>query len=259
MKNSIIISILFFGFIFHSFSQVEGGKNEKLSKLFNQQKYEDCLYKAIDMTYNEKTKKDPEPYLYAAICNYEISLIDEEWVKEDYPKAFKDAMKYLIKFKKKDKNKILFNQNTNIINTIKNKYIDEAVEYFNSNNYKKASYNFGQIANLEDNNYNYLFIKGVCDAINNNLGGVQKNHSKAMPKINSAIANKDYKVDKKIRNIVIKSFELYGDHLVANDEPDSARSTFTIAIELFPNMPSFKVKLDSIPEVKKTQKRRYYH
>ena len=55
------------------FSQVEGGTNEKLAKLYNQGKYESCLFKADNLTYKEGSSRDPEPYLYISMCFYQLS------------------------------------------------------------------------------------------------------------------------------------------------------------------------------------------
>lgn len=66
-------------------------------------KYERVLYRAINFTENDKTKKDPEPYYYMAAAYLQIYLSDDPELQESYPKALKEALKYATKFVKKDK------------------------------------------------------------------------------------------------------------------------------------------------------------
>ena len=72
------------------------------------EKYEDCLGKAISYTEKDDTKKDPLPYLYSSMCLYEMSKIEKYRAMEEYKKADKDAIKFAEKFRKKDKNKEFF-------------------------------------------------------------------------------------------------------------------------------------------------------
>jgi len=66
-------------------------------------KYERVLYRAINFTENDKTKKHPEPYYYMAAAYLRIYLSDDPELQESYPKALKEALKYATKFVKKDK------------------------------------------------------------------------------------------------------------------------------------------------------------
>jgi hypothetical protein len=68
------------------------------------EKYEDCLARAERYTLNDKTKRDPLPYLYMSMCLYEMSKIPKYQEMEDYKKADRDALKWAEKYRKKDKN-----------------------------------------------------------------------------------------------------------------------------------------------------------
>jgi len=73
------------------------------------EKYEDCLVKAERYTQNDKTKKDPLPYLYMSMCLYEMSKIPKYQEMDEYKKADRDALKWAEKYRKKDKNLEFFN------------------------------------------------------------------------------------------------------------------------------------------------------
>ena len=226
--------------------QVNNGTFEKLAKSYNKMDYENCLFKAIDYTYSDKTKKEPEPYLYIAMCYYELSLSEEPYIQEDYPKALKDAIKYLVKFKKKDKTKEMYNQNLDNINKIIDTYYEEANEFYKLESYKKAAYNYGQLANLEDSNYDLLFIQGVCYALVNNNNGIMKSFRVSIPEMHKLLAENSIKVNSKIKSQFLDAFIKYADYLIENDETDSATSTLTLGTKV---LPSNSVLSDKLKEL----------
>ena len=71
------------------------------------------LRKASKYHGNDNTKKDPLPYLYYSEASYKMSM-DHKY-QELYPKSYKSAISYAIKFRKKDK---------------ENAYAEDALEYF---------------------------------------------------------------------------------------------------------------------------------
>ncbi len=96
MKNLLIILSVFL------FSQKTFGQDYMdLLALLVDEKYEKCLFKCQKLMENDKTKKEPLPYLYASMSYFEMSR--DHQFKDDYPKAFKNSISYLGKYRKKDK------------------------------------------------------------------------------------------------------------------------------------------------------------
>ena len=89
-------------------AQAQKQPYEDLLVKYVDEKYEDCLAKALGYTEKEDTKKDPLPFLYVSMCYYEMSRIDKYRMMEEYKKSDKDAVKYAEKYRKKDKNKEFF-------------------------------------------------------------------------------------------------------------------------------------------------------
>ena len=81
-------------------AQTDNIYDDLLVLLVNEE-YKDCYNKSIKYTLKEKTKKDPLPYLFAAKSSYEMSR-DHKYT-EEFPKAFKTAMSFAAKYRKKDK------------------------------------------------------------------------------------------------------------------------------------------------------------
>lgn len=84
-----------------------------LLSLLVSEEYEKVLRKASKYHGNDNTKKDPLPYLYYSEASYKMSM-DHKY-QELYPKSYKSAISYAIKFRKKDK---------------ENAYAEDALEYF---------------------------------------------------------------------------------------------------------------------------------
>ena len=250
MKKCVLIILSSFFIVNLSYSQVIGSKFEKLSKLYNEKRYEDCLYKSDTYTYKEKTKKEPEPYLYLSMCYYQISLIDNPDIMEDYPKALKNSIKYLIKFKKKDRKDEYFTKNIDFVNKIGKLIIDEAEKYFKDKNYRKAASSFKHYSKLfpEDNNIKYLI--GACDMQAGNYSEGQKYISESIVKLVD-----NYKNEKSLKNsntslILEDAFVLYSSYLVNDKKIDSAKSTISIAKQFFPNSGNITIQYNVINKVK---------
>ena len=113
MKNTIFSSILNFRIFLKIIvtlylvntslvltSQSENTYDDLLVLLVNED-YKNCFNKSIKYTTKDKTKKDPLPYLFAAKAAYRMSR-DHKFT-EEFPKAYKTAISYTTKYRKKDK------------------------------------------------------------------------------------------------------------------------------------------------------------
>ena len=69
--------------------------------LYVDEDYEKCLKKADKYMGKDDTKRDALPYLYASMAYYEMSR-DHKY-SEDYPRAYKNSLSYLSKYRRKDK------------------------------------------------------------------------------------------------------------------------------------------------------------
>lgn len=117
------LTILFTGLLtFQGFSQ-QSETEEKLKVLYADEKYSKCANKAIKYTESKKYRKDPIPYIYASMAclrihqNYELRL--------EFPKAFKDALKYAGKYGKKDPENLYYDSYISHFNELKKVVYEE--------------------------------------------------------------------------------------------------------------------------------------
>ncbi|MDA8715210.1 hypothetical protein N9M27_04950 [Flavobacteriales bacterium] len=92
-----------------------------LLSLLVSEEYEKVLRKSNKYIQNDNTKKDPLPYLYFSEASYRMSLDNK--FSATYPKAYKSALSYAVKFRKKDKT---------------NAYWEDAIDYFEELRYLVA-------------------------------------------------------------------------------------------------------------------------
>lgn len=107
-------------------AQTEKLYDDLLVLLVNEE-YKDCFNKSVKYTLKDKTKKDPLPYLFAAKSSFEMSR-DHKYT-EDFPKAYKTAMSYAAKYRKKDKEYIYKDDAEEFINDFKMIIIEDIENY----------------------------------------------------------------------------------------------------------------------------------
>lgn len=117
IKSTFFTVLMLFLLPFGSFSQ----EYSDLLSLLVSEEYEKVLRKANKYIQNDNTKKDALPYLYFSEASYRMSL-DNKY-STTYPKAYKTALSYAVKFRKKDKT---------------NAYWEDAIDYFEELRYLVA-------------------------------------------------------------------------------------------------------------------------
>lgn len=141
--------------------QAQDIEYEDLFVLFLDEDYEKCMGKAEKYTLKDATKKDPLPYLYMAMSFYEMSL-DQDYL-EDYPKAFKEAVKYAYKYRIKDKPGKYFNEFDEFWTEFKFVLIEEAENFYESGDYRKALSNYKNITKFHPEDVSAWLAKAVCE------------------------------------------------------------------------------------------------
>jgi len=104
MRNILLLSIALTLITAKSFAQKTDKKIDNLMFLFVDEKYEDVVWKGMNLMQNDKYKRHPAVYLYTSKGYYEMSRqpgkfsVGEKDSK--HPKPLKMSQKYLIKYVK---------------------------------------------------------------------------------------------------------------------------------------------------------------
>lgn len=224
-----------------AFSQADKDFEDLLVLLIDG-KYEKCVSKATGYTEGDDTKKHPLPYLYVGMANFEMSKLEE--FREDYPKALKDACKYSIKYRKKDKDLVYWEEYQNFFAELRAVLIEESENWLAEENPKKAHYNYSQMVSFDPEDMSAHFMKGYCEILLNMPTEAVKSF-----KIARDILDKtgDFgKLPLEKRNLLKYGLMIYSDHLVQAGSSDSAKKTLSIGYAYYDQDEAYKAKYTAI-------------
>lgn len=135
-----LLFTFFFGLLLvNPISKAFAQEYEDLLVLFVDEKYEKCYDKAVKYMEDDKTKNDALPYLYASEAMYEMSR-DHQYV-DIFPNAYKEALSYAAKYRKKDKAYSYKSDAEEYIEKLKKTILEEVDNYVlegDEKSYKKA-------------------------------------------------------------------------------------------------------------------------
>lgn len=249
MKRLFLFVILILFCTLYAMTQVNGGKQTKLAKLLAEKEYEDCLFKADNLSYKDDFKNDPEVYLYMSICLFEISKIDDPDYKEDYPNAYRDAVKHAIKCKQKDKKKTFCSQNTEYLGTLKMTGIESAKELYNQKNWKYSSRILKELEKLDPYDLHIQIIRQVCDIISGNPAMLDE-FKKNLNKIKEIYKSGENLPDRSTKNQLVDAFMIYSNHLIETKKTEEAKSLLSTAVEILPDDGFIKIQYNMVNGIK---------
>jgi tetratricopeptide (TPR) repeat protein len=225
-------------------SQVAGAKHEKLIDLYVMGRFEDCLLKAQKMTLNDKYKSESEPYLWVAMCLIELTKDSE--LEEFYPegKTIKNALKYGVKFKKKDdklKSKdqdYIFDQNVDFVYELIELALVDGKSFLAADNYSKASYYYKLAAKLDPDNQECQLMNGVLYLYNKNREG-QAIIDSSLDYFKAQAETGGFEVNSKSERAFIDGFYYYSKYLESKGQSNEAFNVIALAIKLDPENQKF--------------------
>ncbi|MGB0403935.1 MAG: hypothetical protein ACPGEG_07550 [Salibacteraceae bacterium] len=172
----ILTSILSLGSTLNA--QVIGGQQDKLFDLYLLEKYEDCYFKAIKLTENDKYRSDPEPYLYVAMCA--LTFNDDVELKEAFGDPLKDALKYAAKAKKyyakmekKSTPTFAMEDNLEFFDDLNRVALEEIIYHYNEDKYSKAASWGKKLSKVDPTNASIQVLVGANMLLSKNMEGLK--------------------------------------------------------------------------------------
>ena len=173
MKFRLNNIVLLLFFVFKGLTPVFSQEYMDLLLLFVDEKYDVCFSKSMKYTIKDKTKKDPLPYLYVAMSSYEMSK-DHKYTNL-HPKAFKNAISYTTKYRKKDKEYKYKSDASPFIDKFKSELTEEVENYImekTESSYSKASSLAKKICYMDPDDYGAkLLYSHLCFLIKDKTTG----------------------------------------------------------------------------------------
>lgn len=169
-KILLIASLIYASFTYAQSSEVE----DELKVLIADEKYAKCADKALNYM-EKKYKKDPIVYIYASIACLKISQSTE--LREEFPKAFKDALKYASKVGKYDENGYYYSQYISHFEEMKKIIAEEVENYLLEDekaklykSYKKSASLVEKISKMDPNDRGVILLQGILEIGAQNAG-----------------------------------------------------------------------------------------
>ncbi|MBL4754859.1 MAG: hypothetical protein JKY52_14845 [Flavobacteriales bacterium] len=233
--------LLAFGFFLltthKSSGQVAGGVHANLLKAYEKGWYEECLFKAEAMIQKDKYKKDPEPYLYMAMCFYELIRIPQQ--AEFYKNALRYSFKQAAKVRKLDKDSSFYHANVQFYQNLMIWGLEQAEKDIQRKKYRKAATKYGYILKIDPGNKNALYVKGVYDILAKNVSVGEINIQSALSDIRSGYSSDSITEPAAVEAVILYANQLFEESLADSVRADqlieSARTILATGTIMFPN------------------------
>lgn len=180
MKKMLFIATLLFGSIAGTIAQ----EYEDLLALVVNEEFEKARKKAGKYMESDKTKKDPLPYLYFAEASYRMSLNNK--YANTYPKAFKEALSYAGKFRKKDKNNAYKEESREFFEELKVVIAEEVENYWDQDSekgYKRALSLMKKVATFDPDDRGAGLMRAILEILTGNKSEGRKMLTKAWTRV----------------------------------------------------------------------------
>ncbi len=221
--SRVVLAILALGFAQASFAQEDF---EDLRILYMDGDYEKLIKKAERYTDKDDTRKSADPYLYLSKAYYEISKSEE--FNEDYPpdKAFRDALKWAKKYRRKDAEGALFAENDLYFRELKESALREAAGQMAEEKYSRARRYYDAISDFDPEDPGAWLMLAYCQMKERNVRESEMSYTEAGRVMHAIDMSKLNSVE---RRLLLEGVLNYSDYLVSEGKKDSARTTLNLA------------------------------
>ncbi|MFK8044621.1 MAG: hypothetical protein AB8B72_03945 [Crocinitomicaceae bacterium] len=197
--------------------------------------YEKLISKAMKYTQGDDSRKDALPYLYLSKANYEISKGDDQELSEEFPRAYKDAVKYASKaIQKDDDAKTVYKNNLDHFTNLKKAVFEDINNLVAADDFGRLLGSIPLMDKLEKGEVGCAFLKAVAKYHRGDKSGFKIEQKSAlalfesMDKGSLVLSDDDTveQADKKAIDRKVFQFGVvqYAKLLVQMDEVSAARS-----------------------------------
>jgi DNA-directed RNA polymerase subunit F len=240
MKKHLLLLIATALFTLPSLAQPDSF--EDLLLPFVDAKYEKVLYKAERYTLDEKTKKHPLPYLFMSMSFFEISKMDDDKMKTKFPDAFKDAVKYVGKYAKLDKDKKYASEYADFFGAIRTSLINDGEIMLDQAKYTKAKSSYAYLIQMDANDAGAKLMLGVTFDAMKSKKEAETNYAEAKKLLQEKKCTVDNKTQKDfLRNSLIT----VANKLSATDK-SKAKEWLDLGMEYFGEDNEYKITYESL-------------
>lgn len=244
MRFSKVLAAIFIGifaFQLNGVAQPDDEYNDLLFLLI-EENYDKCLYKGMDYIEDDETRRDPLPYLYISMCYYQMSQLEE--YDEEFPRAFKDAVKYCVKYRKKDQVGFYVADNIEYIDKLKVQTFEEADNYYQIGKVSKAKSYFKYLVGMDPNDWGSWLLKGVTEAQLNMTADAKISLETAIKGLENTENIDDYWEGQTL--LLKEGLIYYSAYLIEKGQVNEAKELMALGYEFLQNDNEYKIAYDEV-------------
>lgn len=240
MKNTFLFFLFLIGFAFQS--QAQAPDYDDLLIYFADGDYEKLVDKAEKYIGGDDTKNDALPYLYSAKGYFEMSK-DQKY-KEDFPKAFNDAIGNAGKAIKKDKDGSVYADNKPFFTDLKIAVVEEIRNMVDAGDYSRLRGTVMKLQKLDPNDVGSYFLLTAAQLQIKDKSSAKITLKEAQERLEAIESVEDWRpVDFDMLRMGIVEYALY---LVQMRQCDKAKEIMNQVKQWFEKDETFKAKYDEI-------------
>ena len=238
MNSNLTLLLILLAPLFHTPLRAQDHVYDDLLVMYVDEDYEKCIWKAGRYMEKDDTRRDALPYLYASMCYHEMSKLDKYTADPEYKNAHRDALKYAVKFRKKDKNNEFVNNYEDYWTELNTTAMGAGLAHLDLGEYSKAKREFDRMTGYQPENAGAWQMLAITQ-LNMRLARDAAESMKSFREADAAIPDiSRLPVDQK--RILRESLIRYADHLADAGMRDSARTVVGLGEDYFSENPEFK-------------------
>ncbi len=216
---------------------------EDLLVYYVDEEYEKCVKKGERYVNSKATRNDPLPYLYLSKCYHEMSKLERFNTDPDYKKADREALKYAVKFRKKDKENEHFSAHEDYWRELNSYAMESGMNWYEQEKYPKARMIFSRMVSYDPSNPGAWQMLALCQARSRMMRDAQESMQHALEAYEQVKAE-----DEDLRTLTEDQKKLFkisliehSDLLAGNGLQDSARVVLELGYEHFQDDPEYNM------------------
>jgi len=237
-------SILFALLLSTTASFAQNHVYEDLLIMYVDEEYEKCLYKADRYIEKDETRRDPLPYLYMSLCYHEMSTMEKYTTDPDYKYSARDALKYAVKYRKKDKDLEFFTHYEDYWSELNTVAMETGLFYMDDKAYSKAKRQFDRMTRYYPENPGAWQLLALSQ-LRMNLARDAALSMKEYHKAYLAVADVK-RLPKDQQRLLREAMLRYTEYLNTKGMRDSARTTIAMGKDHFKEDLEFKALYKSL-------------
>lgn len=229
-----ILAVLFATLFAHAQKHVY----EDLLILYIDEEYEKCIAKAERYAEKPDTRRDPLPFLYMSMSYHEMSKLEKYYTQHEYRFAERDALKYAVRFRKKDKDLAYSNNYEDFWMELNTKAMESGMNHYQMGEYGKARRIFDRMAAYMPENAGAWRLRALCQERMNMKRDAEESR-KAFAKALDAIEDLE-RLPADQRKLMRNALIMDAEYMVEQGRKDEARELLAIGEDAFMGNAEFK-------------------